>query len=246
MRSLATFAAALFLSAPAFAGSHPVLVELFTSQGCSSCPPADAFMQDLVKQDGVVALTLPVDIWDYLGWKDTFAKHEFAVRQQAYAPNLPSKSVYTPQMVIGGMADVVGSRRDDAEEIIKAQAAKDAPAAGITLTIEGDTLQVAVAPSQELLGADATVYLARVVSSKAVEIGDGENKGKTITYSNVVRELSPIGMWHGDEAKLEAPVKADIGEAYDRLAVFIQRGEQGPIVGAALIDIPQTVSSGTP
>lgn len=218
------------------------MVELFTSQGCSSCPPADAFMQELVHQDGVVALTLPVDIWDYLGWKDSLARRDFSVRQQAYSPSLPSKSVYTPQMVIGGMADVVGSRRDDAEEIIKAQGEKSSAGADITLTLEGDTLQVAVAPSQELLGADATVYLARVASSRMVEIGDGENKGKTLSYSNVVRELSPIGVWHGDAAKLEAPLKADIGEPYDRLAVFIQRGEQGPIVGVAMIDIPQAVS----
>lgn len=244
MRIFVTVVAALCLSAAASAGERPVVVELFTSQGCSSCPPADEFMAELASRDGVVAMTLPVDIWDYLGWKDSFARHEYSVRQQAYAANLPSRSVYTPQMVIGGMADVVGSRRADAEEIIRAQRDKPMPGADVTLTIDGESLIVEISASPELLGADATVYLARMASTRPVVIGDGENRGKTITYSNVVRELSAIGLWHGEALKTEAPVRAEIGDSYDRLAVIVQRGEQGPILGAAMIVMPQAVSSG--
>ena len=108
MRSLVMAAALLLFGASAQADGRPVLVELFTSQGCSSCPAADSFMEELVRTDGVVALTYPVDIWDYLGWRDTLAAHEYSVRQQTYAPNLPSRSVYTPQMVIGGIPVFAG------------------------------------------------------------------------------------------------------------------------------------------
>ena len=243
MRILLTAAVALSLSATAFAtaaaGARPVVVELFTSQGCSSCPPADAFMEELTKTDGVVAITLPVDIWDYLGWRDSFAKHEFTVRQQTYAPNLPSRSVYTPQMVVGGMGDVVGSRRDDALQMIAAQAAKDMPGAEVKLSLFEGTLVIEIPESQKLLGVEATIWVARLASSRAVEIGGGENSGKSITYSNVARELTPIGLWRGEAVRLEAPAKSEIGEAYDRLAVIVQRNDQGPILGAAIIDLPQ-------
>jgi len=250
MRPYALLAGALMISAsglalPAFAGERPVLVELFTSQGCSSCPPADGFMNDLTKQPGVVALTMPVDIWDYLGWKDSFAKREFSLRQQAYAPGLPSRSVFTPQMVVGGIADVVGSRRAEATGLIAAQANGDVPGADVTLTLNGESAIIEIPETPALKDANATVWVARVLSEREVNIGDGENRGKVIVYSNIVRDLSAAGMWHGEALKLEIPARQNMGETYDRLAVFVQQGETGPVLGVALIDVP-LAGPGTP
>ncbi len=250
MRLFAFLAGALMFGAPVFmsaaeAGEHPVLVELFTSQGCSSCPPADKFMEELSATPGVVALTLPVDIWDYLGWKDSFAKREFSLRQQAYAPTLPSRSVFTPQMVIGGKTDVVGSRRNDALQLIAELAADDGPIAHVTLRLEGEKAIIEIPRTPELTGADTTVWLARVLSKREVNVGDGENRGKVIVYSNIVRDLSPAGMWRGEALHLEVPARTDMGETYDRLAVFVQRGQTGMVLGAAIIDIP-LAGPGTP
>ncbi|MFO1235691.1 MAG: DUF1223 domain-containing protein [Alphaproteobacteria bacterium] len=237
MRSLVMAAALLLFGASAQADGRPVLVELFTSQGCSSCPAADSFMEELVRTDGVVALTYPVDIWDYLGWRDTLAAHEYSVRQQTYAPNLPSRSVYTPQMVIGGIGDVVGSRRDDALAMIAAHAAKETPSAAIALTASDTALVVEIAESQRLLGVEATVTVARLSSRVSVDIGGGENAGRTIVYSNVVRELAPVGAWRGEALRLEIPLAGETGQTADRIAVFVQRNGQGPVLGAAIIDL---------
>lgn len=243
-------AGALMFSAPglvsaASAADRPVLVELFTSQGCSSCPPADHFMQELTSTPGIVALTLNVDIWDYLGWKDSFAKHQFSLRQQAYAPTLPSRSVFTPQMVIGGKTDVVGSRRDEALARIKEVAADEGPAVAVGLTLDGDKAIVTLPETRELSGATATIWVARVLSSREVNVGDGENRGKVIVYSNIVRDLSAAGVWRGEAVSLDLPARLDTGETYDRLAVFVQRGETGMILGATIIDVP-LAGTGTP
>lgn len=246
MRLFALLAGALIIGAPAVsAAERPVLVELFTSQGCSSCPPADAFMHELTKMQGVVALTLPVDIWDYLGWKDSFAKRTFSLRQQAYAPTLPSRSVFTPQMVIGGIADVVGSRREEAMGLIEAQANGDVAGAALTLTLSGDAAIIEIPENPAFRNADATVWVARVLSQREVNIGDGENRGKVIVYSNIVRDLTSAGTWQGEALRLDVPARLNTGETYDRLAVFVQQGETGPVLGAALIDVP-LAGPGTP
>lgn len=238
MRFFALLAGALILGAPAAMAERAVLVELFTSQGCSSCPPADGFMNELTGTPGVVALTMPVDIWDYLGWKDSFAKRSFSLRQQAYAPGLPSRSVFTPQMVIGGIADVVGSRRTEAMDLIEAQSNEAVPGADVTLALSGETAVIEIAANDAFAGASATVWVARVLSSREVNIGDGENRGKVIVYSNIVRDLSPAGMWRGEALRLEVPARLDMGDLYDRLAVIVQHGETGPVLGATIIDIP--------
>lgn len=243
MRSLVMAVALLLFGAAAQAGGRPVVVELFTSQGCSSCPAADSFMEELARTDGVVALTYPVDIWDYLGWADTFARHEYSLRQQTYAPNLPSRSVYTPQMVIGGIGDVVGSRRDDALAMIAAHAAKETPSAAITLTAQDTALRVEIAESQRLLGVEATVSVARLASRLSVDIAGGENAGRTVVYSNVVRELAPVGTWRGEALRLEVPLAADVGAPFDRIAVIVQRNGQGPILGGAIIDLARTAAA---
>ena len=239
MRYTLTAAAALFLSAAAWASDRPVMVELFTSQGCMSCPPADRFMEELTAQPGVIALTLNVDIWDYLGWRDTFAKRAFSLRQQAYAPLMPSRSVYTPQMVVGGSADVVGSRRADALALIKTVEAVDAPGADVALALNGAMLAVDIPANADLQGVKATVWVARVLTKREVNIGDGENRGKVITYHNVVRDLAEAGPWNSETAAhFDINTQVNLGETYDRIAVFVQRDGQGPILGAAMVDVP--------
>lgn len=248
MRLLKLVAGALIASASAglsAAAERAVLVELFTSQGCSSCPPADKFMEELAATQGVVALTMPVDIWDYLGWKDSFAKRAFSLRQQAYAPGLPSRSVFTPQMVIGGLADVVGSRREEALDLIAAQSNGDVPGAAVTLTLNGEVAIIEIPETPALRQTSATVWVARTLSSRQVNIGDGENRGRVIVYSNIVRDLEPAGMWHGEALRLEIPARLNTGETYDRLAVFVQTGETGPVLGTAIIDVP-LAGPGTP
>jgi hypothetical protein len=247
MRRLILAVAVLVFGATAEAAGRPVVVELFTSQGCSSCPPADRFMEELAAKPGVIALTLPVDIWDYLGWADTFAKHEFSLRQQAYAPNMPSRSVFTPQMVIGGSADVVGSRREDALALIETVSAPGNQGADLTVTIAGDMVTADLTASAEMAGTQAKVWIARVLARREVTIGGGENSGKTIAYSNVVRELSAIGAWDGAAtASFSAPLRTEGTEDCDRIAVFVQKDELGPILAAALIDVPGMQSAGAP
>ncbi len=236
-RLAATFAVSLLLGVPVPAAARPVLVELFTSQGCSSCPEADGMMQELAQRGDVVALTLPVDIWDYLGWTDTFAQHTFTERQQAYALGLPSRSVYTPQIVVGGIGDVVGSRHDDVRAMIAAHLAKEMPGADIRLTRTPSSIIIEIAESPQLKGVEAMVMAARLTASSAVNITGGENSGKTVTYTNVVRELAAIGAWSGDAAKIELPLQGASSEGQDRIAVFVQREGQGPVLGAAIIAV---------
>ena len=121
------------------------------------------------------------------------------------------------------------------------------PASGVavTLTLSGDNAIIEIPETAAFKDASATVWVARVLSQREVNIGDGENRGKVIVYSNIVRDLSPAGMWHGEALRLEVPARQNTGETYDRLAVFVQTGETGPVLGAALIDIP-TAGPGTP
>lgn len=239
MRIILSALTSLLLSSAALADGRPVMVELFTSQGCSSCPPADKFMEELASRPGVVALTMPVDIWDYLGWPDSFARHEFSQRQQDYAALMPSRSVYTPQMVIGGSTDIVGSRRDEAQRLIQSMADAGTPRADLTVTLDGSTVTIDIAAAPSLQGVSANVWMARVLSRGEVTIGDGENRGKVIVYSNVVRELVPIGVWAPETAgHFEAPVESDLEEKFDRIAVFVQKDKQGAVLAASVTNLP--------
>ena len=232
---LAAFGA-LFLWPVAFAGEpakHPVLVELFTSQGCSSCPPADQILGDLTKRSDVVALSFSIDYWDYIGWRDTLATRENTLRQQAYEKSLPSHRVYTPQMVVDGVTDVVGNQRRDVTETIdnRVRVTRDKRVAvGIAQT--GDTVQVRIAagpaPAQS-----ATVWLAHTLSSRTVNIAKGENSGRVITYHNVVRSFSAVGKWSGQAVTLELPARGTQGEITDGVAVWVQIGGNGAVLGAA-------------
>lgn len=172
----------------------PVLVELFTSEGCSSCPPADRVLLTLAKDAGVakakvITLAFHVDYWDYLGWKDRFSSAQFSTRQQAYARQFKLDSSYTPQMVVDGSLQFVGSNRPNAIDAIGKKASQTK--ATVNLDIEGNKLRTSVSglPTHS----DATVYLAVAESKLFTKVGGGENSGSTLEHASVVRELTAIG-----------------------------------------------------
>ncbi|MBV9065859.1 MAG: DUF1223 domain-containing protein, partial [Methylobacteriaceae bacterium] len=211
------------------ARAEPVrgVVELFTSQGCSSCPPADRYLAELAKDESLVVLSWPVDYWDYIGWKDTFASPAFTARQKAYASARRDDQVYTPQAVIDGVTHAVGNDRDRVQDALDGQ--RKTLSCEMTLADRDGKIAIDVAPKGNASGS-ATLWLLRVLRTANVAIGRGENKGRSITYTNVVREAIPLGQWTGGAAHFEAsrPKLAE-GEA---LVALLQTGtpaKPGPI-----------------
>ena len=233
--ALLALALAVGLVPAALAGPKAV-VELFTSQGCSSCPPADALLAELGERDDIVALSLHVDYWDYLGWKDTFGRPQHTERQYAYAKVRGDGKVFTPQMVINGLHGVVGSKRPAVEEILEGA---ELPLA-VSVERNGAALDIVVEGGGSALAyhlPEVTVRLIVFEPGATVTIERGENAGRTMTYRNVVRSIRPIGMWKGE--RLEISLPADemlLGEADYRCAIIVQEERQegpGRILGAA-------------
>ncbi|MEO3413900.1 DUF1223 domain-containing protein [Roseovarius sp. CAU 1744] len=230
MRKLALLlAAALMLASPARSGDNPVVVELFTSQGCSSCPPADAFLHELAKRDDVVALALHVDYWDYIGWKDIFASAENTKRQRAYARAGGRKMIYTPQMIINGREHVVGNRPRDVVDLINKHK-NGAEYVDLTLERVGDTVQIR-AEAKEPLRDQLVVQLIRYRPQSTVDIKRGENAGRTLSYANVVTEFSALGSWN-TQGPLVMEAKAP-GEA--PVVVLLQHQGYGPVAAVARV-----------
>jgi hypothetical protein len=228
-RILTTLIAAAGLSSGAYAAPRAV-VELFTSQGCSSCPPADRLLAKLAHQPDLIALSLPVDYWDRLGWKDTLAKHAFTERQVAYSKMRGDGEVYTPQAVVNGREHAVGSQRSD----IDAAIADTAQSLSVPLNVEraGDDIVVSVGGAQGQ-AAHATLVLLPVLAAREVAIGRGENARSTVTYTNIVRDILPLGDWSG--APMRRTIPASTLRGYDGLVVLLQTGsprEPGAIIGA--------------
>ena len=227
----ASLTASLAITPALAADSGPIVVELFTSQGCSSCPPADAFMEDLQKRKNVIALTFNVDYWDYLGWRDTLASAEYSRRQRAYAKARGDGQVYTPQMVINGLDHAVGSRRRAVDQALAASAPVKVP---MTMKeIGGEVIvEIAERPASVPAG-EATIWIAMVVPKVSVEISRGENTGRKITYFNVARKLMPAGSWTGKAARLTLPKSELFVDGATACAAILQSGGVGPILGAA-------------
>lgn len=227
-------------TAMAFAGElpRPVVVELYTSQGCSSCPPADAILSQLAQRKDVLALSLPITYWDMLGWKDTLASDANTKRQKGYAAVMGRGGIYTPQMIVDGVDDVVGSRANAAAAAIAAREA-DMRAVPVSLKLGRSEMHVDVGGGGKS-GDDATIWLFRVQNAATVKIGGGENDGHTVTYRNVVREVKAIGMWKGKPVSLDLPLDAIGGNGRDGIAVVVQEDGYGRIVGASGIDTPGT------
>lgn len=203
----------------------PVVVELYTSQGCSSCPPADKLLHKLAERPGVIALALHVDYWDYIGWKDEFASPAHTKRQKVYARVAGNRTIYTPQMVIAGQDHVIGARPMEVMDLL---AAHKSQAAVVTLTLvrEGARLRIA-APSPET-PAPMVVELVRFTPEATVDIRRGENAGRKLRYVNIVTDWSTVAEWSG-AADLELDLEAGEGP----VAVIVQAAGQGPILGAA-------------
>ena len=214
---------------------EPIMVELFTSQGCSSCPQADAFLGELQARQDVIAVSFNIDYWDYIGWRDTLASHENTLRQQAYAKVLSSHQVYTPEMVIDGDENIPGNQRGNALQIIEKCKREDVDErVAVTLRLAGDEVDVTLGggPKRE-----ATVWMAHTLSNRKVDIARGENRGRVVTYHNVVRSFAAVGKWSGDALSLRLPVKGQPGENSDGIVVWVQSGEMGKILGAAQIKL---------
>ncbi|MDB5474427.1 MAG: hypothetical protein JWP99_1730 [Devosia sp.] len=210
------------------------VVELFTSQGCSSCPPADALLTGLAQDDDFIALAYHVDYWDYVGWKDTFADAEFSDRQRAYAESWGSSRIYTPQMVVNGQHGVVGSRRNDVHRALDGAALP----LQVHISREPDMLKVTSPPLSGL--ADAVVWLVSYLDRSEITIKDGENAGKTMVYTQVVTGRQVLGMWESASgASLKLPIPEVLAENSTGIAVIVQQehdGLPGPILGAAAFE----------
>jgi hypothetical protein len=218
---------------PAAAEPSPrAVVELFTSQGCSSCPPADELFTELAREPDLITLTLPVDYWDRLGWKDTLARHAFTERQEAYADVRGDDDLFTPQAIINGRESAEGAERNQIER------AADATAASLKVPLsvarKGDNVVLSVGAAAGAPKSPAVVLLLPYYASREVAIGRGENARRKVTYTNVVRDIRIVGDWTG------APVTQAIPAAelkdYDGVVVLLQQGspqKPGAILGAA-------------
>jgi len=231
---------ATFIS-PSWAGDQKRMdvLELFTSQGCSSCPPADVLLQQYSKRDDVLALSYPVSYWDHLGWKDTLAKDAFNERQRSYAEARGDREIYTPQLVVNGMVHAVGSQRSAIEAAMKksARLLKEAWVP-ISLSLTGGTAQLDVGAAPEN-GAHRSgrIWIACYSNAVTVDIGRGENTGREITYTNVVRQLLPAGSWDGQAARYAVTIPR--GAAFDGCAGFLQSDKSHAMLGAAKVSAPK-------
>ena len=230
------------MAAPAYADPRAV-IELFTSQGCSSCPAADKVLGELAHDPSLITMSLAVDYWDYLGWKDTLALHGHSVRQRAYAEARGDREVYTPQVVVNGVIHVLGSDKAAIEKAI-AQTKRDADVLTlpVKMVIADGKVSVDV-PAGGTTHHSGEVWLCPVSSEVSVDIGRGENNGHTLTYHNVVRRWVKLGDWNGKAETYSLPL-SDIPKGeyslkdVDRLDVVVQSGraaKPGPMLGSATI-----------
>jgi hypothetical protein len=223
------------------AGAEPrAVIELFTSQGCSSCPPADQLLAQFASDPSLIPISLPIDYWDYLGWKDTLADPRNSARQRAYSHVRGDREVYTPQVVVNGSLHALGSDRDAIEAAIAASRKN-----GMTLSLP---VTMAVSDGRLLVsvpgGGDghslAEVWVGGLVRAATVAIGRGENRGKTITYHNVARHWVKLGTWNGKAETFTVPIHDLSDESIDEAAVMVQGGtveKPSAMFGAAVAAI---------
>jgi len=208
------------------------VIELFTSQGCSSCPPADRLMAEMAKDPSLIVLSLPVDYWDYLGWKDTLAHSAFTYRQKAYSTTRGDRQVYTPQAVVNGALHAVGSDRAAIDGAIAASRGH-ASVLSVPLAIEKTEAGFkAVLPASA--GLSGHVWVLPMVKERSVQIGRGENTGRSVIYANVVRRVTRVGFWSGEALSIDIPADAVPAES-EGIVVLLQGGSEkkpGAIIGA--------------
>jgi hypothetical protein len=208
------------LTAGSTAQAQPVVVELFTSQGCSSCPPANASLAAISNRPDVLALSFGVTYWDYLGWKDTFAKPEFTQRQVSYERGLGHDGPFTPQIVVNGSTDTVGNRLGDVEHLVA-----ESRLSGPQISVAGTTVSIGAVSSSESADVWLVRYEPRTIN---ISVARGENEGVTLPHRNVVRELTRLGSWSGRAASFAIPA-AQSGLA---TAILVQKPHGGAILAA--------------
>lgn len=219
MKSWIVALTAMLAASPAMA--QPVVLELFTSQGCSSCPPADALLTELAARPDVLPLAFHVDYWNRLGWQDAFSSRAFTDRQRHYAGQLPNTQVYTPELVINGRRDAVGSDRVAVLSAIST--AKSDPQIPVTLSRHADGVEIEVGAGHN----SGAIWLVGYDVQHRTPVANGENGGRTLTESNIVRSLTQISSWEGSALHLSAAIPQG-----ERVAVLLQAPD-GAILGAA-------------
>ena len=230
------------LAGPAMAsGSKPItgVIEMFTSQGCGSCPDADRLLLDLAREDQLVALGYHVDYWDYRGWKDTLASPEFSERQAGYARSFDSLSVYTPQAVINGRRHVKGSDEAAIERTMAdLQRSGEGLAVDVNLSRSGNNIVIEAGPGS-VEGREAHLVLVFFDAMTEVAIDRGDNRGNTIAYANVVKDIRTAGVWHGSAVRYELPRSEVVRTGSTGCALLLQAvGKDnlpGEILGAAVL-----------
>ena len=222
---------------------HPVVLELFTSQGCSDCPAADRLVTELANRGDVIALSLPITYWDILGWKDTFATDANTRRQKSYARTMNRSGIYTPQMILDGRLDVVGNQRDRVMSAVAMRASAAAHEMSVPVLLRRISSRIEIA-IPNLKGAEknpATIWVMRVLGQGSVKIGDGENRNRQLSYTNVVRDLQRAGEWNGQAMKIDLPVKiAKVN--YDGVVVILQAQDYGAVLGAAALRLEDSAA----
>jgi hypothetical protein len=234
--------AALAFLAPFAANANPrAVIELFTSQGCSSCPAADKLLAEFQADPSLIPLSLPIGYWDYLGWKDTLALPGHTARQRAYSHVRGDREIYTPQAVINGIAQAVGSDREGIEDAV-AQSRNYPSSLSVPLkvTVADERVSVTLPARDRAEGVGGEVWLCAVSGSVPVKIARGENRGRTITYTNVVRRWVKLGTWKGKSENFTVPIDAIKLDGVDAVAVILQSGsfeKPGTIMGASLTSL---------
>ncbi len=219
---------------PAAAGAHPVVVELFTSQGCPACPPADEIFSGMVEDNpDVLALAFHVDYWDGRGWKDPFGSPKFSDRQHDYADVFGSTSVFTPQIIVNGMKSLAGGRQRDIYKAIKKAAESDAPAVDVTLEMaaDGKKIRGSIVPESEEARGPADIWLVTYNERNKNRISWGENIGVTFDNRHTVNYLARLGEWKGGNMEFTM----DNGSSADYAAIIVQRPNMGEVLGGASV-----------
>jgi hypothetical protein len=236
--ALAVIAVCSTTSASVLAGPRAI-VELFTSQGCSSCPAADKLLGEMASDPSLIAISLPMDIWDYLGWKDTLANPRNTARWQGYAKTRGDRERYTPQVVVNGAAQALGSDRMAIEKAIeKSRQNEVVMSVPVTAAREGDRLTIALPDGAP--AASATVSVWGLAKAVTVMITRGENKGRTVTYHNVVRRFVDLGDWNASTHRWTVPLRDLAGDGVDAAAILVQTGsadKPSMMLGGALASI---------
>jgi len=230
LKIILTAVVALVMAQQVRAGEQELtVVELFTSEGCSSCPPADTFVSELAERDDILALSLHVDYWDYIGWKDPYADPQYTLRQRQYAKQMKLRYVYTPQVVVDGTLEGVGSDRSKIlSAVAKAKSLKKVPVK-LTKSPDGMTLELAAADVGPV-----NVYSVFYDRLRETDVRRGENSGRRLRHANVVRDMTQIATWQGAPLSLPVPASA---KGADVCAIILQSARSGRIIGAARLTL---------